>query len=331
MMGRLNSDPSPLPRAATAATPSSLLADPGRSARAAQCRSFERTSRELRSVLGEPYFAEDGFILYNRDCLEAMGRLNSSRFRAALTVTSPPYNIGKSYESTLTVEDYVKWCVKWIAGVHSVTSRGGAFWLNLGYLPVPQQGRAVPIAYLLWDKTPFFFLQEVVWHYEAGVATRASFAPRNEKWLFYVESAASYVFNLDAVRDPNVKYPNQKKNGKLRCNPLGKNPSDVWRFPKVTTGQNRSSRERTPHPAQFPLGVVERVIRVSSNPGEIVLDPFSGSASSGIASVATGRVYVGFELRADYCEIAVERFRAFRRMRRAALALTLPPSPPSAP
>jgi adenine-specific DNA-methyltransferase len=70
-------------------------------------------------------------------------------------------------------------------------------------------------------------LQEVVWQYGAGVAARRAFSPRNEKWLWFVKSEEEYFFNLDAVRDPDVKYPNQKKNGKLNCNPLGKNPGDV--------------------------------------------------------------------------------------------------------
>jgi adenine-specific DNA-methyltransferase len=113
------------------------------------------------------------------------------------------------------------------------------------------------------------------------------------------------------VRDPNVKYPNQKKNGKLKCNPLGKNPSDVWAFPKVTTGDKRSSRERTSHPAQFPLRVVDRIVKVSSGPHDLVMDPFSGSGSTGIAAVGNHRLYLGFELRGDYCRLAAERFERF--------------------
>ena len=102
-------------------------------------------------------------------------------------------------------------------------------------------------------------MQEIVWKYGAGVSAKRRLSPRNEKWLFYVKNPDDYTFNLNEIRDPNVKYPNQKKNGKFRCNPLGKNPSDVWEFPKVTTGSNRSSKERTGHPAQFPLSVVLRV------------------------------------------------------------------------
>jgi adenine-specific DNA-methyltransferase len=265
--------------------------------------------------LGAPFYACDGFILYNTDCLPAMAALRVSGFRVPLTLTSPPYNIGKAYESVSSVEDYVGWSADWMRTVHGLTTSTGAFWLNLGYAPVPAKGRAVPLVYLLWDKTPFFLVQEVVWNYGAGVTSTRAFSPRNEKWLFFTSHEDDYTFNIDDVRDPNVKYPNQKKNGKFRCNPLGKNPSDVWQFPKVTSGTNRSSRERTPHPAQFPLGVVERIVRVSSNAGEIVLDPFSGSGSTGIAAVGAGRVYVGFERKTDYCRLSTERFERFKKLR----------------
>ena len=119
-----------------------------------------------------------------------------------------------------------------------------------------------------------------------------------------------YVFNLNDVRDPNVKYPNQKKNGKLKCNPLGKNPTDVWQFPKVTSGKNRSSKERTPHPAQFPIAVIERIIKACSNPGDIVFDPFVGSGSLVEAAIRNGRRAVGFEINEEYIEVAAKRIDA---------------------
>jgi len=237
-----------------------------------------------------------------------------------LTVTSPPYNIGKEYEQNRPLEEYLEWCRIWLGELFRVTKPSGALWLNLGYIAVEGRGRAVPLVYLLWNQSPFYLLQEVVWHYGAGVASRKSFSPRNEKWLWFVKNPSQYTFNLDAVRDPNVKYPNQKKNGKLKCNPQGKNPGDVWIIPKVTSGSGRASRERTPHPAQFPLAVVRRIILASSNPGEVVFDPFAGSGSSLVASTQCGRRAMGSELRSDYCAIAERRLRA-ARLRHEELAL----------
>lgn len=266
---------------------------------------------QLEQRWGKPYYAAEGFILYKGNCQELLSSPLDAELRFALTATSPPYNIGKEYEHPMTVEEYVAWCAEWMRAIHTNTTSNGAFWLNLGYFEVPDRGLCVPIPYLLWDKSPFYLIQEIVWSYGAGVSAKYRLSPRNEKWLFYAKQADAYTFNLDAIRDPDVKYPNQKKNGKFRCNPLGKNPSDVWLFPKVTTGENRSSKERTDHPAQFPLGVVERIIRVSSNPTDLVLDPFAGSCSTGIAAAALGRIFVGIELREDYCAMAAKRCEEF--------------------
>ncbi|MCC6526759.1 MAG: site-specific DNA-methyltransferase [Polyangiaceae bacterium] len=308
---RIGQGPPPPPHKPTTAVPPGLLQAVDADIRRA-CEARARAiAAQLRRALGEPYYVREGFILYNTDCRVVLRELAKVGTAVNLTLTSPPYNIGKDYEEPKSLGEYVGWCSAWMNEVWGVTAPGGAFWLNLGYLSVEGKGRAVPIAYILWDKSLFYLQQEVVWSYGAGVTAKRFFAPRNEKWLFYTKDANDYTFNLDDVRDPNVKYPNQKKNGKFRCNPLGKNPSDVWDFPKVTTGSNRSSRERTPHPAQFPLGVVDRIVKVSSDYSDVLLDPFSGSGSSGIAAVGNGRVYIGVELREDYCRASAERHERF--------------------
>jgi adenine-specific DNA-methyltransferase len=269
--------------------------------------SFEADEklREIESELGTPAFKGAGYLIYCADSLELLARLNQPRF--ALTVTSPPYNIGKEYETVQDVASYIDWCGQWIELVHKTSTDVASFWLNLGYLSIENRARAIPIPYLLWDRVPFYLQQEIVWQYGAGVAAKKSFSPRNEKFLWYVKSPDAYTFNLDAVRDPDVKYPNQKKNGKLKCNPLGKNPGDVWSFPKFTSGKNRSSKERTPHPAQFPIAVVDRIVKACSNPDDVLLDPFLGSGTMIEAAIRNERACVGIEINASYAEIAANR------------------------
>lgn len=264
--------------------------------------------RKIIDALGKPDVYRPGVLVYNRDCLEGLSLL--PREIVDLTVTSPPYNIGKEYESKRDVAAYLDWCESWIHQTYRVTSAAGAFWLNLGYFDLLGRAKAIPIPYLLWERIPFFLQQEIVWYYGAGVAARKSFSPRNEKFLWYLKNPESYVFNLDAVRDPNVRYPNQKKNGKLKCNPLGKNPTDVWEFPKVTSGRDRASAERTDHPAQFPLAVIDRIVRASSIPGAVVLDPFLGSGTTAEACIGNDRTFVGFELEPRYVRIAEKRIDA---------------------
>mgnify|MGYP006426485137 FL=1 len=264
---------------------------------------------QIKSILGTPEYEEGKVAIYNMDCIKGMSMIPKELID--LTITSPPYNIGKEYEEISALDDYILWCENWIKEIHRITKENGAFWLNLGYLIVPEKGHSVPIPYLLWDKTPFFFLQEIVWNYAAGVACRKTYSPRNEKLLWYVKNLKNYTFNLDDVRDPNVKYPNQKKNGKLRCNPLGKNPTDVWQIKKVTSGKNRSSAERTPHPAQFPLEMVERIIKSSSNEGELILDPFMGSGSTAECALRNNRFVIGFELNKEYVSYAQQRIKNY--------------------
>lgn len=194
-----------------------------------------------------------------------------------------------------------------MAEVHRLTDTFGSFVLNLGYIPLDDKAKAVPLTYLLWDRTDFFLMQEIVWNYGAGVASKKSLSPRNEKLLWYVRNSEQYTFNLDDIRDPDVLYPNQKKNGKLRCNSIGKNPSDVWNIAKVTSGANRAARERTPHPAQFPMDLIDRVVKGFSDWGDIILDPFIGSGTTGVSASSLGRYTIGFEKSYRYCEIAKER------------------------
>lgn len=261
--------------------------------------------QKIKKILGKPYYENGDCVIYCMDSLEAMGSLEKDT--VDLTVTSPPYNIGKEYEDILSFEQYIKWSEEWMGKVHRLTKPNGSFWLNVGYFEVPGKGKAVPITYFLWDKAPFYMIQEVVWNYGAGVAGRKFLSPRNEKLIWYVKDENDYTFNLDDIRDKNVKYPNQKKNGKLRCNPLGKNPSDVWQIAKVTSGKNRSSKERTPHPAQFPAELIDRVMKASSNKGDLVLDPFMGSGTAAEVAIDNGRKFVGFELEKKYCNFAIQR------------------------
>jgi adenine-specific DNA-methyltransferase len=255
--------------------------------------------------LGPAFCRGEKYAIFNMDCIEGMKLLPAEFFD--LTVTSPPYNIGKEYEKSLSIAEYISWSEKWINEVYRATKPNGSFWLNLGYVNVEARGKAIPLPYLLWDKIPFFLIQELVWNYGAGVAARKTLSPRNEKFLWYVKDSDSYTFNLDEIRDSDVKYPNQKKNGKLRCNTAGKNPSDVWQIAKVTSGAKRSSTERTAHPAQFPADLISRLVKGFSNPGDLLLDPFMGSGTTAECALRNNRYVIGFELRKDYCEVIKER------------------------
>jgi adenine-specific DNA-methyltransferase len=266
---------------------------------------------QIKNILGKPYFEAPNCLIYNGDCHELLAKLDDET--VDLTVTSPPYNIGKEYENILPLNQYIEWCASWISQIHRLTSPTGSFWLNLGYLTIQERAKAIPISYLLWDKIPFYLIQEIIWSYGAGVAGKRFFSPRNEKFLWYVKDSKNYTFNLDDVRDPDVKYPNQKKNGKLKVNPNGKNPGDVWQFKKVTSGANRASQERTSHPAQFPEEVIHRIVLASSYSGDLILDPFIGSGTTATVGIQLGRQILGIEIRSSYCDIVANRIENLLR------------------
>ena|ERR1035437_7672588 len=265
---------------------------------------------KIKSVLGQPFYENGSTIIYNMDCKEGLVLLKKSGVKIDTAITSPPYNIGKEYEQTMPVRQYIDWLSEINDLIYDVTKSNGAYLLNVGYLEYKGKGRAVPITYLLWDKTKFLLNQEIIWNYGAGVSAKHYLSPRNEKILWYVKNLDDYTFNLDDIRDPDVKYPNQKKNGKLRCNTLGKNPSDVWQIAKVTSGTNRSSEERTDHPAQFPADLITRIVLGFANKNDLVLDPFMGSGTTAEVCMKNERYSIGFEVRYDYCEIIKSRLES---------------------
>lgn len=251
---------------------------------------------QVKNTLGSPVYERPGVLIYNLDCLEGLRCLLEPCFD--LVVTSPPYNIGKEYETVMALDEYVFWCRLWLMEVGRNLLPRGQFWLNVGHLNAPGRAWMLPIPYLLWDKVPMFLQQEVVWAFGCGNNSQKGFSSRNEKWLWYVKNSDDYVFNLDAVRDPNVADPDDRRN-----NPLGKNPTDVWRYSTV----QGNSRARHDHPCQFPQAMIERIITACSNPGDVVLDPFMGSGTVAEAALKLGREVVGFEIDAKYVEVIRKR------------------------
>ena len=131
----------------------------------------------LKSRLGIPYYENDHVLIFNRECVSAMQLLENEIID--LTVTSPPYNIGKEYEKNLSIEDYIKWTGEWVKAVYSLTKSNGAFLFNLGYVSFDSRAKAIPLPYLIWQTVPFFLIQEIVWNYGAGCLLYTSPSPRD--------------------------------------------------------------------------------------------------------------------------------------------------------
>lgn len=229
-----------------------------------------------------------------------------------LIVTSPPYNMGKSYEHRRALEDYVAQQKEVIAEcVRLLHPRGSLCWQVGNHV---QGGEVFPLDIVLY---PLFKAQglklrnRIIWHFGHGLHCSKRFSGRHETILWFTKTD-DYVFNLDAVRIPS-KYPGKKhfkgpKRGQLSGHPLGKNPSDVWDIPNVKFNHV----EKTIHPCQFPIELVERLVLALTNPGDSVLDPYMGVGSALIAALKHGRAAYGCDIVPQYVEIAQQRIDQLR-------------------
>ncbi|MBP1589519.1 MAG: site-specific DNA-methyltransferase [Kiritimatiellae bacterium] len=224
-----------------------------------------------------------------------------------LTVTSPPYGIGKSYEHHLPLNDYRNWQRAIIREICIRTKPQGSVCWQVGNWV--DKGEIWPLDILL---APIFrefgmkMRNRIVWHFGHGTHAKRRFSGRHETILWFTKSD-DYTFNLDAVRVPS-KYPGKRSfrgahKGELSGNPLGKNPEDVWDIPNVVGNHV----EKTAHPCQFPVGLISRLVRALSNKNDLVYDPFSGSGTTAVAALSEGRRFVGTEILSDYVKIANER------------------------
>ncbi len=275
---------------------------------------MSRRVREQLSLYGRPLKLADAFqreadvVLHRGDCLELLGTLPDGLAR--LIVTSPPYNIGKKYERRMKLEDYligqarvIKECVRVLAEDGSLCWQVGNF---VG------DNEIVPLDAALW---PIFhdlglkMRNRIVWHFEHGLHCSRRFSGRYETIAWFTKSDR-YVFNLDAVRVPQ-KYPGKKhfkgpKAGQYSCNPLGKNPGDLWIIPNV----KHNHVEKTIHPCQFPVELVERLVLSMTNPGDWVLDPYMGVGTALAAAVRQERRGMGAEILPKYLKVARDRVLA---------------------
>lgn len=224
-----------------------------------------------------------------------------------LVVTSPPYNIGKKYEKRIPIDEYYEWQKRVINKIYlRLKDTGSICWQVGNYV---ENGSIVPLDIEL---APIFkelnmkLRNRVIWHFGHGLHNKKRFSGRYEVIMWYTKSD-KYVFNLDPVRIPS-KYPGKRyfkgvNKGKLSCNPLGKNPEDVWDIPNVKSNHV----EKTEHPCQFPVALVERLVLALSNEGDLVFDPFAGVSSTGVAALLNGRRYWGCELDEHYNLIGQKR------------------------
>ncbi len=251
--------------------------------------------------------------LHTGGCLPFMRAIPDSS--AQLVVTSPPYNIGKSYEDKASVADYVKFQSEVIDEAVRIVRPGGSVCWQVGHY-VNGHGQIIPIDMLLYpcfakhvDQNQLYLRNRIIWHFEHGFHCQNRFSGRHETILWFTKGD-TYRFNFDELRVPQ-KYPGKKawrgpKKGMYSGNPRGKNPGDVWVFPNV----KGHHIEKTEHPCQFPVELVERLILAFTDAGDLVVDPFVGVGTTVAAALICGRRGAGADKCGTYIRIAKARVKA---------------------
>jgi adenine-specific DNA-methyltransferase len=262
-------------------------------------------------LITDAYSSEARVTLYHGDCNDLLASLPAGS--AHLVVTSPPYNLGKEYERRTSLRSYLDAQRETItSAVRILNQRGSICWQVGNYV---EGGQVYPLDTLLY---PIFIdlglrlRNRIVWHFEHGLHCSRRFSGRYETILWFTKSD-DYVFNLDTVRVP-PKYPGKKyykgpKAGQYSCNPLGKNPGDVWVIPNV----KHNHVEKTIHPCQFPVELIERLVLSMTDAGQLVVDPYIGVGSAAVAAILHGRRAAGADIVDDYLEIARRRIELAAR------------------
>ncbi|MEN9849278.1 MAG: hypothetical protein RL368_2018 [Pseudomonadota bacterium] len=265
---------------------------------------------------------DEHIVVKQGDTLTELKKLPNDCFK--LIVSSPPYNLGKEYEKQVKLSHYIQVQTEIIAELYRLLAINGSIVWQVGNYV--DQGEVFPLDmyfYPVFKSLGFKLRNRIVWHFDHGLHAKNRFSGRYEVLLWFTKSD-DYIFNLDAVRVPS-KYPGKRhykgsKIGQLSGNPLGKNPSDYWtlmmqewesgimEIPNVKANHP----EKTTHPCQFPIELVERCVLALTDEQDWVLDPFAGVGSSLVAAIKHERRAMMIDHEAQYIEIAKQRIEAFQ-------------------
>lgn len=266
-------------------------------------------------------FNKSQYILLCDDANNALKNIEDEKFD--LIITSPPYNVGKEYEVKQSIENYLKTQEEIIEQLVRVLSpRGSICWEVGNYVDA---GEVFPLDifyYNIFKKFNLKLRNRIIWHFGHGLHASKRFSGRYETILWFTKKD-EYIFNLDEVRIPS-KYPGKRhfkgpNKGKLSGNPKGKNPSDVWEIVIKDWKQEiwdipnvkANHPEKTEHPCQYPIELVERCILALTEKNSWVLDPFCGVGSTVIAALKNNRNVIGIDKEKKYIDITLERIKKY--------------------
>ena len=280
------------------------------------------TNSKDRQIETEFVSHSTSHVIFNGDAIDLLATIPSQSIN--LIITSPPYNIGKTYENVVELEDYLDAHLSIIDELVRTLSDDGSICWQVGNFV--DNGEIVPLDipfYNIFKKRGLKLRNRIVWTFDHGLHASKRFSGRYETILWFTKSD-DYKFNLDPVRVP-AKYPGKlhykgDKIGQPSGNPLGKNPSDIWKIVaqdwenEIWSVPNVKANhpEKTTHPCQYPVELVQRCILALTDENDIVFDPFAGVGTTVLASEVTNRRGIMTELQSEYSNLAMQRIHDFR-------------------
>lgn len=278
------------------------------------------TSKPLSDIFHSPHFSTEAGSLYQMDAIKFLESLEDES--VDLIFADPPYNIKKAaWDSFTSQRQYVDWSIHWIKEAHRVLTREGTLYI-CGFSEI--------LADLKWASSQYFAGSKwLVWFYR-NKGNLGNDWGRSHESLLHLRKSKQFTFNIDDVRIPynshTIKYPtrpqaksSQFNNGSDKKyvwepNPNGAKPKDVFEIPTISNG----SWERTAHATQKPVELIKKCILASSNPADLVVDPFGGSGTTYAVAEAFGRRWLGTELNSEYCDIIKHRLSDSNHLSRIA-------------
>lgn len=263
--------------------------------------------KNKKNIIKSKYSPDADVVFFKGDIRKLLKAIPEETVQ--LIITSPPYNLGKEYEKRQELNKYIAEQKEIIdLCVPLLTDSGSICWQVGNY--ISPQSEVTPLdllIYKIFKSHELILRNRIIWHFGHGLHSRRRFSGRYETILWFTRNTKDYYFNLDSIRIPQ-KYPGKRafkgpNTGKYSGNPKGKNPSDVWEIPNVKSHHI----EKTEHPCQFPIGLVQRLIKALSKEGDLVLDPFLGVGTTACAAIIEKRRAIGAEILPKYQVIAEKR------------------------
>jgi len=232
------------------------------------------------------------------DCVHELAKLTKERTRADLIFADPPYNIGKEYRGTTDDKrekhTYISWCHVWLSECCFNLQDTGSLWVLINH------ENAADLEIYIRDQLGMTIQNWITWYETFGNYNKNSCARSSRGLLHATKDPDEFTFNREAILRPSAR---QTKYKDKRANPAGRIWDDVWGIDPPIPRVCGTHKERIPgYPTQLPLKLLYPIVNLASDPGDLVIDPFSGSGTTLEVCLRTGRRGIGIEINADYMD-----------------------------